>query len=1216
MRVRAMLTALVLPTFIIGVDAPSQTPPPDITTASDSLTRVRLTMDQPRPMAEVLAASFSGDGKIQLVTRGLLVKVADAVEPISLLGDPVGAYVSSARGGGVPVQVSAFGETQTLPIPADFSGLHSIPLIRQTEVQRVASSTDSRVVAVIVHGLSPSPYFLVLADGVQYTRLAEFPLSADPPSMVRVSGDGGTVAVGYVDGLVRLWNVGAKSELPSIHTLPAASSSMIGASFLKALCLSQDGSHVFLARADARGEIADRDGHTQPIVTQLPAQAGTCAFDPGGKFIAVGAGQSELLQGMDGKVLWNKNDAAAPSSYVTFREDSKELLFVDANGVHVRQVESGDVALSFTAYKSSSQSDWTAWSPAGRFDGSQEGVRHLRYTGAESPSPLAIDALVRDYYTPGLVGNILRGNVSVSAPVGSGIPASSSQTVRLRQEGTSAQSVSVALDIMAIDKKGHASVRLFRNGLLVRRWQSVNLANPTGAVSLATTVALLPGTNHLLAYSYDENGIKSSDAAIDCQGPLTVEPGTLHILSIGINHYQNNRNTHLNWAEADAQLIEQVLSAQRTQINREETEMSSHPEMKYSPADRAKFARASGPMDVTFLPSDQASRKNILSKVTEIAAKAKPQDTVILFFAGHGTNRNGTFYFLTSDIGAFDVQYGLDTVPVALLSQGSISDRDLETALDPVDAGSIAVIVDACESGQLLLASTDVRRGPVDAQGFAQLAFEKGISLLAAAPSANEALEGSKIGHGWLTYELGFEGLQNGKARVSDIDADIYLDALFRYAAQEVPKNIVQQPTVYLPASQEVQRTLLGFGAVSPDSGPGGPLLGNNPPPNPTTSGLNQPSLGELTLQNKEQHPALITSVSVVKNQLIATLAVASRVDQTQWGNGDPARKTITLNSTGLYPNSQPDLVAQESNGQYLGVDPVTLTTYSLPEAWKSEASVLIRKAAAIGVVQSQLNSSDVSLQVWDISKNQLLWKKANDSLGSSAISVDGKLLALNLRREVLLAESENGNSRWPSIAFPFQAPFDGFLATALSKDGSLLATSAFGGDTALTIWNLPAKPSDRVIWTAQPHDTAAQLIFFSSATGESNRNFLAAALADGTVSVYQWQTQTPPQQFQSGGRAISILSLSPDGTILVTGTTDGVVSLFDLKQNTLLLRLRWVESAGGWIAQDNAGHFDAPQSLWSQLNWTSNSKSSPVQSSQYVQSLATKVLRSVLSRQ
>ena len=336
-----------------------------------------------------------------------------------------------------------------------------------------------------------------------------------------------------------------------------------------------------------------------------------------------------------------------------------------------------------------------AWSPDGRFDGSDEGIRHLRYVGADKPSAsLPVDALVRDYFSPGIAGSVLRGEALTG--IESQVPASSSQTVGLSLQGNPGNAVGVALSVVGVaQKQGHASVRLFRNGLLVKRWQGVDLANSSGKITLTATVNLLPGTNHLLAYSYDDDGIKSADATVDCEGPKTVEPGTLHLLVVGINDYTNNSSLHLDHAEADAKLIGQIFVAQRAQINQEEQEMRLHPEVNYRREDRAKFERAAGPVDLTILPSDQASRKNILKNIGEIASRAHPQDTAIVFFAGHGVTRNSTFYFLASDVPQFDQHYVLDTVPEALIASGSISDKDLEAALDPLDVRSSAVILDA-----------------------------------------------------------------------------------------------------------------------------------------------------------------------------------------------------------------------------------------------------------------------------------------------------------------------------------------------------------------------------------------------------------------------------------------------------------------------------------------------------------------------------------------
>jgi WD40 repeat protein/uncharacterized caspase-like protein len=1215
MVARTMLSALALLGIIetIGLHAQSNQAPAH---PAEAPGRFSLKMDQPTPMAEVLSTSFPVNGPIQILTRNLLVKVEDKVHATPPLSDPVGAYISPASSDRLPMTISAFGEVQSLASPSNVESLHSIAMMPNTQVQKVASSNDARVLGVIVHGYAPSPYLLLLIDGTRYTKIVEFSLSEENPTAVRVSGDGSTAAVGYTDGSVRLWDVAKGSEFATIRTLPAVPSRtpMIGASFLDALCLSPNGAHVFLSQADGRAQIIDRRGGAQPVVMQLPSRASTCAFDPSGATIAVGAGGTELLARVNGDQAWSKTGNATPTSSIAFREDGRLLLFADANGMHIRRTESGEAILYVTAHPASSGSEWTAWSPDGRFDGSDEGLKHLRYVADDKPeTTFPIDALLRDYFSPGIAGNVLSDKtLTPTTPL---IPASASQVVVMTLQGNPGTSVGVAISVAGTSGKGqHASVRLLRNGLLVKRWQDVGIPESSDKITLPWTVRLLPGTNHLVSYSYDDDGKKSADATVDCDGPKTVEPGTLHLLMIGINSYKNNPSLHLDHAEDDANLIGHVFAAQRAQINRQQQEMNSHPELKYSREDRAKMAQASGPVELAILLSDQATRKNILEKIGELASVARPQDTVVIFFAGHGITRNGVFYLPASDISPFDQHYALDTAPEETVASGSISDGDLEAALEPLDVSSSAVILDACESGQLLLASTDKRRGPVDAHGFAQLAFEKGISLLAAAPSTKEAQEVSSIGHGWLTYALGFEGLENGKARVSEVDEDIYLDDLLRYAAGEVPSLIVQHPLLYVRTAPGIAKTLVGMGAVTLQPETGGLLQNLEPMAAQTGTQSSKHSTGVLSYLIKDQNPALITSISFNEGQLFVSLAENSRIDLTRWDAGGAVRKTLALNWKRLYLNDQADIAALQGDGQLLAVDPTKLNTYPLPGGWKTAEHIVMRKSSGIAVTQLPGDASGGSLQGWDIAKDKPLWNKSNSNLTSGSISADGKMLALNFGREVALMQTDSGQQLWSSVNAPVNAPFDSFGTSTLTDDGSLLATAAFGGQSTLTIWNLSATPSNRAIWAKQPHDLAKLLAFAPMQKAEPQQGTLAAALIDGSISVYHWTQDMAVQQYASGGQDISALSFSPDAMILASGTQDGIVSLFDLKAQVLLLRLRWIESAGTWLAQDGMGHFDAPKNLWNQLVWIDGDKTTPIDPSQYRELLATKVLGGSLS--
>jgi uncharacterized caspase-like protein len=85
--------------------------------------------------------------------------------------------------------------------------------------------------------------------------------------------------------------------------------------------------------------------------------------------------------------------------------------------------------------------------------------------------------------------------------------------------------------------------------------------------------------------------------------------------------------------------------------------------------------------------------------------------------------------------------------------QHSISDQEIEEALEEVDAGQALLVIDACNSGQALEAE-EKRCGPMNSKGLAQLAYEKGMNILTASQSYQAALEASQLGHGYLTYAL------------------------------------------------------------------------------------------------------------------------------------------------------------------------------------------------------------------------------------------------------------------------------------------------------------------------------------------------------------------------------------------------------------------------------------------------------------------------------
>ena len=73
--------------------------------------------------------------------------------------------------------------------------------------------------------------------------------------------------------------------------------------------------------------------------------------------------------------------------------------------------------------------------------------------------------------------------------------------------------------------------------------------------------------------------------------------------------------------------------------------------------------------------------------------------------------------------------------------------------LDVVDAGEMAMIIDACHSAASVTAD-GFRPGPMGDPGLGQLSFDKGIRILAATQADSVAMESAQLHGGLLTFAL------------------------------------------------------------------------------------------------------------------------------------------------------------------------------------------------------------------------------------------------------------------------------------------------------------------------------------------------------------------------------------------------------------------------------------------------------------------------------
>jgi uncharacterized caspase-like protein len=168
-----------------------------------------------------------------------------------------------------------------------------------------------------------------------------------------------------------------------------------------------------------------------------------------------------------------------------------------------------------------------------------------------------------------------------------------------------------------------------------------------------------------------------------------------------------------------------------------------------------------------------------------------PEDAVIVYFAGHGTAQANRFYLIPHDLGYAGGRDAIDEAGLQTILTHSISDLELQAAIEKIDAGQLLMVIDACNSGQAL-ESEEKRRGPMNSKGLAQLAYEKGMYILTAAQSYQAAQEASKFGHGFLTYALVTEGLEESKADDEPHDGHVLVREWFDFATQRVPQLQVE----------------------------------------------------------------------------------------------------------------------------------------------------------------------------------------------------------------------------------------------------------------------------------------------------------------------------------------------------------------------------------------------------------------------------------------
>jgi uncharacterized caspase-like protein len=134
----------------------------------------------------------------------------------------------------------------------------------------------------------------------------------------------------------------------------------------------------------------------------------------------------------------------------------------------------------------------------------------------------------------------------------------------------------------------------------------------------------------------------------------------------------------------------------------------------------------------------EATRTNIGRVVEAMASKAKPQDTFVLFMAGHGTTLDDQYYFLP---------YELDYVNDNSVRREAISQTLLRSWLSLLPVRSL-LLLDTCRAGNAVQLAS---RAGEEKGAFSTLIRLSNRAVIVASSNNNMALEGYQ-GHGVFSW--------------------------------------------------------------------------------------------------------------------------------------------------------------------------------------------------------------------------------------------------------------------------------------------------------------------------------------------------------------------------------------------------------------------------------------------------------------------------------
>jgi WD40 repeat protein len=666
---------------------------------------------------------------------------------------------------------------------------------------------------------SPDGKYLVSSSGDKTIKLWEVKTGKELLTLtghtkavpcVAFSPNGKYLASASYDTFIKFWEVPSGKELLSFK----------GDTYgVTSLSFSPDGK--YLASAGAEGSIKLWEASTGKELRSFVGHASIVTgvrFSPDGQYLC-SAGFADrsvrLWEVSTGKEL---HSFLGHSSYVlsvAYSPDGKYLASSSADGTtRLWRVDTGESM----AMIASVDGEWMIFTDDGYFDSSPGGLELIAVV--DGLHGYNIDQLALKYNRPDLIlkrmelgapdvieyyykrylNRLKKAKIESEAQLDGSfenLPKSAITDTKVNEQDAE---VSITLE----DKAGLTFYQVYVNGVALYDGFGKDVSGTK--LSFTEKFKLTQGENRIEVSALNTGGQESFRALSIVKGPEKLRR-ELYFVGFGVSAYTDKDIPDLVYANKDAKELSEA------------------------------FDKLQGYDDKHILPFvNEKVTKASIKEAKELFKKAKPQDTVVLFIAGHGIHDRdalATYYYIIGDTQIDVSKEGLITIK----TETAVSFEEIESLLSGIDAKQKLFLMDTCESGereeiessfgitgasaQSLKARaigvskvTPKKKSPKKAPQvvlkssarpwlldrdryiYQDLAKRTGAIVFSSSKGAEYSYESKKLENGLFTDAI-LEGLSQ-KAADDNKDGSISTDELKKYVTQDVAtlSSDLQHPTI------------------------------------------------------------------------------------------------------------------------------------------------------------------------------------------------------------------------------------------------------------------------------------------------------------------------------------------------------------------------------------------------------------------------------------